>query len=394
MEWSTADDLEAQVRRLWDRGCLLKTKGEGGATFPLSLRVGRPESSAMSDRFDDVRRWIRALDDGSKAHRGFGYEIEWAELDHRQLGRNRVPVGAFVPTREDALRLVGKMTQAERFDQLAAATLARCPELHAWIGKKPMALLENREDWEKVLAVLVWFRAHPRPGVYLRQLDIAGVDTKFIEARKSLLRELLDLVLPADAVDASSKRHFEGRYGLLSKPTLVRLRILDRRHDIGGLSDLTVPATQFAEMDLAVQRVFITENEINGLAFPDVPDAAVIFGLGYGLERLSEVRWLRDKAIYYWGDIDTHGFAMLDRLRMAFPEASSLLMDRDTLMEHRALWGEEDAPYAGPLTRLMPTEQSLFDELVGHRLGDRVRLEQERIGFAWVLRAIRALSDP
>jgi hypothetical protein len=71
-------------------------------------------------------------------------------------------------------------------------------------------------------------------------------------------------------------------------------------------------------------------------------------------------------------------------------------MDRDTLIQHRTLWVQEGAPYAGPLTRLTPTEQSVFDELAAHRLGERVRLEQERIGFGWVMRAIGALglSDP
>ena len=71
-------------------------------------------------------------------------------------------------------------------------------------------------------------------------------------------------------------------------------------------------------------------------------------------------------------------------------------MNRDTLMQHRTLWVQEDAPYAGALTRLTPTEQSVFDELAAHRLGDRVRLEQERIGFQWVTRAICALglSEP
>ena len=392
MDWSTAEDLQTQVRRLWDRGRLLVPPSEGGAEFPLPLRLRRPDSRAMSDRFGDVRQWIRALDDGSKARRGFGYEIEWTEIDHRQVGRNRVPAAAFVPSREDALRLVGRQKQADRFEQLSAATLAVCPELRAWTVRKPMSLLENGEDWERILAVLVWFRAHPCPAVYLRQLDITGVDTKFIETRKALLTELLDLVLPSEAVDAASTRHFEGRYGLLSKPSLIRFRILDQRLHVSGLSDITAPASQLARLQPVVRRVFITENEVNGLVFPDVPDAMVIFGLGYGLERLAEVRWLRDKAIYYWGDIDTHGFAILDRLRLTFPDASSLLMDRDTLMQHRTLWVQEDAPHAGPLTRLTPAEQSMFDELVANRLGERVRLEQERIGFGWVLRAIGALG--
>src|ERR1022692_4377837 len=36
----------------------------------------------------------------------------------------------------------------------------------------------------------------------------------------------------------------------------------------------------------------------------------------------------------YWGDIDTYGFHILDRLRVLFPDVQSLLMDRDTLLEH------------------------------------------------------------
>ena len=347
----------------------------------------------MSERFDDVRRWIRELEENSKTRRGFGYDILWAEIDHRQLGRNRIPTGALVPTREDALRLLGKQRQADRFARLAALTLDSCPELRAWIEKKPKTLLDHAEDWEKILAVLAWFRAHPRPGVYLRQLDVAGVDTKFIEARKGLLMELLDIVLPKESIDASAKRDFEGRYGLLSKPPRVRFRILDREHYIGGLSDITVPASQFAELEPSVRRVFITENEINGLAFPYVPDAAVIFGLGYAIERLADVRWLRDRTIHYWGDIDTHGFAILDRLRAAFPEASSLLMDRETLMQHQSLWVQEETPHLGSLPRLSADEQDVFEALVADRFGVRVRLEQERVGYGWVTRALETLAS-
>src|SRR5207248_1468020 len=94
---------------------------------------------------------------------------------------------------------------------------------------------------------------------------------------------------------------------------------------INGLSDITVPATQFAQLSLPVRRIFITENEINGLAFPDVPRGVIIFGLGYSLDLLAGANWLSDREIHYWGDIDTHGFAMLDRLRAMFPAARSLL---------------------------------------------------------------------
>lgn len=96
----------------------------------------------------------------------------------------------------------------------------------------------------------------------------------------------MDQVLPADAIaaDAIGVRQFETRYGLLGKRALVRFRILDSARSIGGMSDLSVPVTQFAALELDVEQVFIMENEINALAFPDVERAMVIFGGGYGID--------------------------------------------------------------------------------------------------------------
>ena len=117
----------------------------------------------------------------------------------------------------------------------------------------------------------------------------------------------------------------------------------------------------------------------------------VVFGLGYGLERLAEVDWLRRVAVHYWGDIDTHGFGILNRLRANLPEARSFLMDRATLQAHRALWGREpaDRRYTGDTSRLKRDEYALFEDLLADRDGERVRLEQERIGYGWLEAALR-----
>src|SRR5690606_39500510 len=69
-----------------------------------------------------------------------------------------------------------------------------------------LTALEHAAHWPAVLSVLEWFAAHPRPGLYLRQLDIPGVDTKFIEAHRGLLMELLDVVLPEAAVRSEERR--------------------------------------------------------------------------------------------------------------------------------------------------------------------------------------------
>jgi hypothetical protein len=169
-----------------------------------------------------VGDWVRALNAATREARGFGYELEREEVRSRVHGANTLPVAAIVPTEADALRLIRQAAAADRFQALASETLRRYPALHDWLARYPLTVLEHAAHWGEVLAVLDWFTAHPRPGLYLRQLDIPGVDTKFIETHRALLSELLDLVLPEAAVDrtAVGARAFNERYGLRSERRL------------------------------------------------------------------------------------------------------------------------------------------------------------------------------
>lgn len=133
---------------------------------------------------------------------------------------------------------------------------------------------------------------------------------------------------------------------------------------------------------------------MNGLSFPECPGSLVIFGLGSGANSLVDVPWLREAEVYYWGDIDTYGFAILSRLRVFLPLARSFLMDEQTLLAHRELWGREEAGqrFAKDLERLTAEEKVLFQALRENRWGQNVRLEQERIAFGHILRQVSKLS--
>jgi hypothetical protein len=396
VNWTGPAELKRQVRRLWETGEILRARLEGEPLFPRRLTLKRPTSQETAERFGEVRDWIRALQASESAPGRPGYTLQWQEIRHRVHGANRVPVAAFVASEAAALALIGQHQAAARFSELAARTVARFPALRPWVARHPHLVLEQAEAWTGVLAVLAWFAAHPRSGLYLRELDIPGVDSKFIEHRRALLGELLDLVLPAATVDANhvGAKAFERRFGLRSKPALVRFRLLDPALYLHGLSDISVPASQFATLTMPVRRVFVTENEINGLAFPDIPESLVIFGLGYSLERLSETAWLHDVEVLYWGDIDTHGYAILDRFRATLPHVRSMLMDRDTLLAHRPLWVQEPqaSRFLGELTRLTDAEQGLYRDLRDDRLGERVRLEQERVAFSHLEEALATLG--
>jgi hypothetical protein len=394
MTWTTPADLIDEVERLWSNGRILGAIVSGEPLFPRRLKLRGPDSKTMASRFGDVQDWIQALDNSSRSKRGFGYEIAWTEVNHRQLGRNRVPLEVSIPTEDDALRLIGKNKAADKFRELAPATLTLFPMLAEWLARRPLTVIDHAEDWARVLSVVTWLRDHPRSGLYLRQLDIPGVDTKFIEGRKGFLSELVALVLGADERDDKSRgaAGFERRHGFRTKPALVRFRVLDSQLRIGGCTDLSVPAAEFAALEIHPSRVFVTENEINGLAFPDLAGGIVIFGLGYGIELLSGARWLLDRPLHYWGDIDTHGFAMLSRLRSSLPHAQALLMDRATLLSHRALWGCESSPHVRELAFLTEEEFALYDDLRCNRLGHGVRLEQERIPYSRVIATLAEIA--
>lgn len=392
--WTTPEDIIKQVRKLWDSGAILSAKLDTIPIFPLRLRFRCPTSSDLALQFDMARQWIQVLETGSRTTTGFGYDIVWRETNLRQLGRNSVPSAVNISTEDDAVRLLGKTEELEVFGRVVEMTLAVLPELKNWLAKKPLTALGHAKDWEQILKVLLWFRSHPHSGLYLRQLDIAGVDTKFIEQRRSVLSELLDIVLLSQsAASRPNSRDFEQRFGLRIKPATIRFRLLAPTPLFSGLLDISTPIEQLSTTPLSVKRIFITENEVNGLAFPSINDAMVFFGLGYGLDRLREIEWLHDKDIYYWGDIDTHGFAILNRLRGAFPKTQSFLMDQETLMLHRSLWVQEQKQFNGRLEHLTDSEQSLYEDLRNDRFGSCVRLEQERVAFSRVEKQIQLALD-
>ena len=388
MSWTRPADLRAQVQRWWDRGELLAAQLDAEPSFPRRLVLKLPGSTELAERFDDVRNWIADL-------RGLKHvRIEFRGVRHRLLGQNQVPGEAWVDSLADALALIGKRREAERFAALVAATRARQPALLTWLAQKPLRALDLADDWQRLLELTRWIQANPRCGRYLREIDLPGIHTKFIEAHRSVLADWLDRVLPPDAIDGSASGigQFARRYGFREKPVRIRFRLLDPERALlpfGGDQDVTLDARSFARLQPEVSRVLITENETNFLALPPLPDALAIFGAGYGFEVLGTAPWLRACRLHYWGDIDTHGFAILDQLRAELPGTESLLMDRATLLSFREQWVREDKPTHRGLTRLTREEAALYDDLRDNRLGENLRLEQERIGFSWIETTLR-----
>lgn len=381
MSWTTSADLRAQVRRLWDQGDLLRACVTETATWPLRLTLKVPAPSDLADRFEAVRDW------SAEIVRTPHVRFDWREWTHRVQGRQRLPDSAWIDSPRQAVDLIGHARQADAYRKLWQQTAAAQPALLDWLGRRPLKALEIADRWERMLGIVEWLQSHPRPAVYLRQVDAPLVDSKFIEAHRGVLTELLDLALPAEAIDTSAAgvAQFSRRFGFLDKPVRIRFRLLDpllpSMPGCRGLADITLDAASFAALVLPVERVYITENEVNFLAFPASENAIVVFGAGYGWDALAGATWLHRCDLRYWGDIDTHGFAILDQLRARFPHTASFLMDRQTLFAHQQMWTVEPEPVRHDLARLGPDEASLYDDLRFDRIQPRLRFEQERIPY-------------
>jgi hypothetical protein len=251
---------------------------------------------------------------------------------------------------------------------------------------RPHDVLVTARDWPLLLAVAEWVRQHPRPGIYPRQIPVTGMHTKITERHAPLLTRLLEALLPEDAITRDA-RTFAGRFGFLDQARRVRLRgaaftlgvptaeVADVEWDIAALAALDPHAAGLSEL-------LVLENKTSFLTASAAPGRLLVWGSGYGAaELLSAVPWRGEVAVRYWGDIDTHGFAILAHVRQVAPHTVSILMDAATLLAHRPYWSTEHAPRKDPLMGLTDAETNLYAELCADAYGPAVRLEQEYIRY-------------
>jgi len=342
--------------------------------FALSIKFKRLSEKEIVQNFVEIRDWIKALKESS-------FEIEFQTIAYRSLGEQSMPKVLRLK-QDEFLRQLSKQRTFDEHVLLIQKSLRAFPKLETLFKEKPQLLMEYAEVWEKLLKVCDYFVAYPMPNLYIRELDIEGVDTKFIESHKKILDTLLCTILDREPTRLA-QNGFEKQYGLKYDLPTVRFRILDESLYIARLSDISLPLNEFMRLDIACDRVFITENKINGLSFPNSENAMVIFGLGYGVETLKNVKWLADKKIFYWGDIDTHGFAMLSQIRAYFPQVKSMFMSEEMIEKFKFLAVKENLSkrFLGELKNLTKEENRVFNNLKENVYAEDLRIEQERMSF-------------
>lgn len=370
--WTTVEDIVAKVKRRWDDGTLLRAYAAGRPFEPIEVPLRGPKARQIGDDVAAAREWVAALDAKSRDDRR--YTLRWESIGGRHVGRNQIPTRAVVSSAEQAWGLLGVTDSVRRFDELLALS-ERHPGVRQWVVDHPHRALELAPELPRLIAAYEWLNSHRDSQRYLREISAPGVDTKFAEMHRPVLAAMLGV--------SSSASGFLVGLGLRTKPGLVRLRPAASLGLPAPLTELAVRSEEVAQLTVEPRVAIVAENEITYLSI-DVPEGGVvIWGRGFDVDSVGRLRWLADADVFYWGDIDTHGFAILNRLRAWLPHARSVLMDRETLLMHRDRWVIEERPTNSVLTRLTYEERDLYSDLVSDGLGQRVRLEQERIDWYW-----------
>jgi hypothetical protein len=350
----------------------LRSLCTGESLFPLRVFGA---GLAKPKNFIADRAGIELLRAQSKERIGFGYEIVWEERNYRRLGTQKIPGTVLFSYQADYVRFLKKQTEVQQFQSDYILIQTHCPELVDWAQGKPIKVVAHAGSWQGLLDVCVYLRDHPRPNCYLRELPVV-VDTKFVEKNKGILSELLPIAAPQTA--GSDNNSFEKRFGFRSKQPLVRMRFLDPQlaARLGfSIADFATPLDQFSRLPFGENTVLIVENEMTFLTLPHLPGTIAIFGAGDAAALLTGVTWLKSCRLFYWGDLDSHGFDTLSHLRHTFPHAASILMDDETLASHSAFAVKAGTALLTDKMELSVAEQVLFK----HLLEKETLLEQERI---------------
>ena len=367
---------ELRAKALRQLGSVLRAHLAGENLFPLPVRASK--ALDRSQGHAHIYAQQAELVAHSKQRTGYGYSLTLKlNPKTRQSEITRIEF----ETRADYLTFTDMAAAFAAFEANVAVTTATVPALLS-LPALPRLLLDNAADWPALLTVCAYFQQHPQPNEYVRNLPL-GLPTKFVEQHQAALRPLLNFLI-AEHIRPEEDDFFR-RFHLLLEEPAIKVRFLDERLRLHpALSQLSVWASEFRQLQLAGRCVFIIENLTSFLSFPLRENSLAIWGGGFAVRLLASTTWLAEKELFYWGDIDVHGFQILAQLRTHYPAVQSLLMDAATFRRYYGD-GRGASFVAQVLVDLTTDEQALYQEL----LRTNARLEQERLPL-WVVMAAAA----
>lgn len=346
--------------------------------FPMAFAIngftGREMLAAEEGTVTDARKWA--------AYDGPG-TVDMARKRWPGYGVLLVPRRIVFDTPKDLAMFVRQDTKWCTVSQRTIELETDWPSIQP-LGRGMVSKLTalTDSDWKRLLDALHWADTADTAEMLPRQLPVPGVDTKWVDRFWPLVEKLAAVGARTSDIPMEKLRSIE---------MMTTVGFLDTalRAAVGGLRVFAAQPTELADVPIAPDTVIICENLQNIHAFTDIPGTVVLAGKGFDIPAHIRIEWVHTARVLYWGDLDTHGFAMLHRLREYLPGAESILMDDTTLRANKDAWVQEATQTRAVLSKLSDDEQSVYQALIRGDHGYRVRFEQERVPWPAVVHALR-----
>ncbi len=369
----TEAQLKAKARSRYDS--TLKRILLGENPFPLQIPYKRPRRTGDPSVIVKTKEFLR---NQSKEIRGFGPVIQFDQTSTRRFGAGEFPGAVMFTSLEDLTRYIEKQAEAERILQNAGIITDAFPEVRQWTASR-LRLLASRDatTWRGIVEIVSYFMQNPKPWIYSRELPLP-TPTKLLEHNYAPVIEILSLVYPAALNDVYTT--WQDRLGLRSSSDLIEGRFLDSTLAPHLPRHMLAPVKEWNRCAFpAPTWILITENRTTLFTLPNLSGCLALLGKGYAVTKLAEIDKLRETQIYYWGDIDQHGFEILASLRSHLNRTISCMMDEATLRKCERYVGKEEVEGTLPekfvSQHLTPVEQLLWNKCSQYHH----RLEQEHI---------------
>ncbi|GAB2908316.1 Wadjet anti-phage system protein JetD domain-containing protein [Rheinheimera gaetbuli] len=402
------DVIEVLKLKYWNNRKNLKSLLCGEMVFPLEISLKPPTGNSPLKDINHYQNFIAGWRSFCKEIelRGKSSYVRWESRKYRSLLEQEIPTHLIVNDIQSLAGLLGSsqelqlkkwhFTIAYIFEALVQDINKRSDTLERAIRERSLFLvlishLEvltdlNDADLELLVKLIPQLYKGMGRGCYLRALPVTFVDTKFVEKYLKIIESILTAV-----VDSSVHE-----LGLLSwldckeKPKdwlLVKPLSKETMNLLGGIPLLRMSSETLLNFELPAENILVIENEQSCLSLDDIPKTIAVSGGGKNVAWLK-AKWLDNKRVGYWGDIDSEGFGILGDVRSKLGDIVPLMMDSETVEKYKKRMVNESESLAKEPVALLEHELNLFRKLRSGEFGN-TRLEQERLPMDYVYEKLK-----
>lgn len=315
------------VINAYENNAPFKLNGDVFSIITLTDKLVESNLTSLSSFYS---AWQSFPDDKSRF-------VLWKEKKLKQFGVQRYPEKLHFDSIVDVIDFVDLgVIYGQLFSFFNCLNLYS-DKLPLLLNKHAKWFFENGlEQTNLFIQCLDWLLNNNGSDVYIRQIDVEGADTKWIENNRFILTEAVKLIL-----EESVGTSLEELLGLRKPESMIRFRVFGEplKDFFRGCDDISLTLSGLKkiseQISHLIKKVVVLENEVTGLVFDGIDDGICFFKLGNAVPVLADVPFVSSCGdCLYFGDLDVDGLLILSRYRKKLPHVNSVMMNVDVFKKH------------------------------------------------------------